>query len=231
MFGFGGSMDRSKRAVRVVVWAVAACASMGGSSLAGDTTSSPARIAEKVKVRRQLRAAERLSMAPRAPRTIAAAPTANRPVASATVASAAAPAVTSSATPSPARLFDAKDASKAEGSASSRANASGCVITGRALLGEPQLARFAQRIGEVDVERCFAAIPAMKTIKQEELRPTRARYHFLMRQANVDLQRAIAAAASRRGVTLVVERGGVQNAGDKSIDLTQSVLDALQSAP
>ncbi|MCC7173144.1 MAG: hypothetical protein IT459_22030 [Planctomycetes bacterium] len=228
---FGGSNHRSKSAARVVVWALAACASIGSPSFAGESPTLPARVAEKVKVRRQLRAAERLTMAPRAKRTFAVAPGTNRPVAPVTVASAAAPAVASAAPAGSGRLFDVPDASKSDGAAGSRANASGCVITGRALLGEPQLARFAQRIGEVDVERCFDAIPAMKTIKQEELRPTRARYHFLMRQANVDLQRAIAAAASRRGVTLVVERGGVQNGGDKSIDLTQSVLDALQSAP
>lgn len=228
MSWFGGSSHQLSRVARTVVWAVMACAMAAASGRAGEPGTSQTRLAEKVKVRRHLRAAERASMAPRAPKPAA---TAARVTTQGAVAVASAPAAAPAATA--ARLFDAKDAGKVEGAAGTRPSvtASSCVITGRALLGEPQLARFAQRIGEVDVERCFTAIAAWKTIKQEELRPTRARYHFLMRQANLDLQRAIAAAAARRGVTLVVERGGIQNAGDKSIDLTQSVLDALQSAP
>ncbi|MBL8767855.1 MAG: hypothetical protein JNL94_10840 [Planctomycetes bacterium] len=230
MFRFGGAIHRSQRVTRTVLWAVLACSVSAVASSAGEPTSpaANARLAEKVKVRRQLRAAERLAMAPRAARPIAAAPrVADKPVAVAS----AAPSATQAPAERSARLFDAKDAATVDGSAAARSNAAACVVTGRALLGEPQLARFARRIGEVDVERCFEAIPAWRTIKQEELRSTRARYHFLMRQANVDLQRAIAAAAAQRGVTLVVERGGIQNAGDKAVDLTQSVLDALKSAP
>lgn len=230
MYRFGGSQHHGQRVMRTIVWAALACVVAGGSAPAGDSTKTSDRLAHTVKVRRQLRAAERAAMVPRKPATVAAAP---RPATQPTLVAAAQPATTDGMkkSESSSRLFDANDASKVEGAANVRATATTCVVTGRALLGEPQLARFAQRIGEVDVERCFQAIPAWKTIKQEELRPTRARYHFLMRQANVDLQRAIAAAAARRGVTLVVERGGIQNAGDKTLDLTQSVLDALQSAP
>ncbi len=94
-------------------------------------------------------------------------------------------------------------------------------ISGKVLIGD---AKSFHSVAIVDRRQVFEAIPAIRTLRAEKTPRDSARYHFLVYEANREFQRAITAAASRRGIDLVVEAGGVQAAGIEVANLNEDAI-------
>jgi hypothetical protein len=98
-------------------------------------------------------------------------------------------------------------------------------VTGKVLLGDPKSFR---AVATIDRRLLMEAIPAYRALRTEAVARHSARYHFLIYEANRELQRVVAVAAGREGVDLVVETGGVAVAGIDLVDLTGSALLVLK---
>lgn len=98
-------------------------------------------------------------------------------------------------------------------------------ITGRVVYGD---AKGGGVIATVDVKKVFGHIPAYRKISQENLKKTKARYHFLISQANEAFQQAVELEASTKSVDVVVEKGGVENADQTVVDLTDKVIKRIE---
>jgi len=98
-------------------------------------------------------------------------------------------------------------------------------VTGKVLLGDPKAFR---AIGTIDRRALMDRIPAYRALRSESVARHSARYHFLIYEANRELQRVVASAARLHGVDLVVETGGVAVAGIELVDLTASALEVLK---
>lgn len=94
-------------------------------------------------------------------------------------------------------------------------------IRGKVLVGD---AKSFHSIAIVSRREVFDVIPAIRTLRAEKTGKDSARYHFLVYEANREFQRALLAAAARRGVDLVVEEGGVEAAGIEVADLTADAI-------
>ncbi len=94
-------------------------------------------------------------------------------------------------------------------------------IRGKVLVGD---AKSFHSVAVVERREVFDVIPAIRTLRAEKVSKDSARYHFLVYEANREFQRALIAAAARRGVDLVVEAGGVEAAGIEVHDLTDDAI-------
>ena len=94
------------------------------------------------------------------------------------------------------------------------------------MFGEARRAPGLDRVGVVDIGRCFDAIPEYAKVRN--LPNTRARYYFFLRDANDKFAKGVRRVASERGIALVVEKGGVVG-GDRAgvVDLTAPVVEVL----
>lgn len=84
-----------------------------------------------------------------------------------------------------------------------------------------------QTVATVDVERVFEHLPSYKKIQSENLKKTKARYHFLIAQANDELRAAVARAAKAQSIDVVVEKGGADESDARVVDLTDEVIEAI----
>lgn len=92
-------------------------------------------------------------------------------------------------------------------------------VTGKVLYGDVVQVR---KAAVVDVQKVFAAIPAYKKIKTENVPKHKARYHILVNQANQEFQAAVQAVALHDAFDLVAEKGGTR--GGAPTDITDQVL-------
>ena len=99
-------------------------------------------------------------------------------------------------------------------------------ITGKVLLGDPKAFR---SVATIDRRLLMDQIPAYRALRAESVARHSARYHFLIYEANRELQRVVGVAARRLGVDLVVEAGGVAVAGIDLVDLTGPALQVLKA--
>ncbi len=95
-------------------------------------------------------------------------------------------------------------------------------VTGRIVAGQKA---GALKVAVVDIGRAFDKIPAYQKLKKEDLKNTKARYHFLVAEANQKFQAAVNLVAARGSFDLVVEKGGVK--GLEVADITDEVVEAL----
>ena len=103
------------------------------------------------------------------------------------------------------------------------------MVTGRVIHGQAAHARFAQKVGVVDVDRSFSVIEEYQNIKREGLDERRARYHFYLRKANQRFATAVQTVARAQGIQVVTEAGGVTGGKrDQIVDLTDEVIRALE---
>lgn len=98
-------------------------------------------------------------------------------------------------------------------------------ITGKVLLGDPKSFR---TVATIDRRLLMEQIPAYRALRTESIARHSARYHFLIYEANRELQRVVVLAARRHGIDLVVEAGGVAVAGIDLVDLTGTALQILK---
>jgi len=98
-------------------------------------------------------------------------------------------------------------------------------VTGKVLLGDSKSFR---AVATIDRRAVMEQIPAYRALHAESVARHSARYHFLIYEANRELQRVVTVAAQREGVDLVVEAGGVAVAGIDLVDLTGSALQILK---
>ena len=97
-------------------------------------------------------------------------------------------------------------------------------VVGRVVYGEAK----GKVIATVDVKKVFQHIPSYRKIQQENLKKTKARYHFLISQANQAFQQAVEIEALTQSIDVVVEAGGVENAGADVVDLTDTVIKRIE---
>lgn len=77
----------------------------------------------------------------------------------------------------------------------------------------------------------FEVIPAYRTIKEEGLDKSSARYYFLIERANRVFRAAVRAVAVKLGYDLVVERGGIKSSkGVRVPDITRAVIRKIREA-
>lgn len=94
-------------------------------------------------------------------------------------------------------------------------------IVGKVVYGD---ASATENIAVVSVKEIFDHLPSYKKIQEENVKKTKARYHFLITQANEEFQAALEAVARTGSIVAVVEKGGVENADDWVVDLTAKVI-------
>lgn len=94
-------------------------------------------------------------------------------------------------------------------------------IVGKVLYGDSDAT---EDIAVVSVKEVFDHLPSYRKIQEENLKKTKARYHFLITQANEEFQAAVEAVARSGSIVAVVEKGGVENADDRVDDVTQKVI-------
>ncbi len=76
--------------------------------------------------------------------------------------------------------------------------------------------------------KVFDKIPAILTIKKENLNKDSARYHFLIQKANKIFREIVDKTAREKGYDLIVERGGIKAGGGARIpDITRAVIAAI----
>lgn len=80
-------------------------------------------------------------------------------------------------------------------------------------------------IAEVDIERCFAAIPSYRSMQGDRNSRDYARYLLTITAANEEFRDAVEDVALRDGFDLVVEKGGVR--GAKTVDITAAVCERI----
>lgn len=80
-------------------------------------------------------------------------------------------------------------------------------------------------IAEVDVERCFQAIPSYRSMKGDRNSRDYARYLLTITAANEEFRAAVESIALRDGFDVVVEKGGVR--GARTVDITDAVCERL----
>lgn len=80
-------------------------------------------------------------------------------------------------------------------------------------------------IAEVDVDRCFEAIPSYRNVKGDRNSRDYARYLLNLTEANEEFRTAVEGIALRDGYDVVVEKGGVR--GAKTVDITDAVCERL----
>lgn len=80
-------------------------------------------------------------------------------------------------------------------------------------------------IAEVDVDRCFEAIPSYRNVKGDRNSRDYARYLLNLTEANEEFRSAVEGIALRDGYDLVVEKGGVR--GARTVDITDAVCERL----
>lgn len=97
-------------------------------------------------------------------------------------------------------------------------------IVGKVVYGD---ASASENLATVDVKEVFDHLPSYRKIQEENLKKTKARYHFLLAQANEEFRTAVTSAARTAGVLAVVEAGGVENPDDSVTDLTAKVIEDL----
>lgn len=83
----------------------------------------------------------------------------------------------------------------------------------------------ARLMAELDTARALAAIPAWR--ESTQLTESDANYHFLRRQAQASLEKAVKTAAAEGGYDAVIEVGGVTSRLGPVADLTPAVIAAL----
>ncbi len=126
------------------------------------------------------------------------------------------PIQTGTGTAAPAALDPSSASSAGDEPAVTRASLR---VTGKVLYGDVVQVR---KAAVVDVQKVFAAIPAYKKIKTENVPKHKARYHILVSQANQEFQAAVQAVALHDAFDLVAEKGGTQ--GGAPTDITDQVL-------
>ncbi len=95
-------------------------------------------------------------------------------------------------------------------------------IVGQVIRGEPLTAR---TVAYVDVTRCFDSIPSYRRVRSERNSRDYARYLLLVAEANDEFRAAIEWVVLRRGLDVVVTKGGVND--ERAVDITDSVCDRL----
>ena len=80
-------------------------------------------------------------------------------------------------------------------------------------------------------KKVYDKIPAYKKIKQEKLKPTDARYHFLVREASEKFKKAVKKVAKAKGYDLVAEKNAILVPGKILPDITKDVIKKIQSTP
>lgn len=95
-------------------------------------------------------------------------------------------------------------------------------IVGQVIRGEPLTAR---AVAYVDVNRCFDSIPSYRRVRSERNARDYARYLLLVAEANDEFRAAIEWVVLRRGLDVVVTKGGVND--ERAVDITDSVCDRL----
>lgn len=98
-------------------------------------------------------------------------------------------------------------------------------VVGRVIYG---VAAKAGSRAVVDVKKVFEHISSYQKIRDENLKKTKARYHFLLAEANQEFQQAVEIVALAESVDVVVETGGIENADATVVDLTDKVIARIQ---
>lgn len=107
--------------------------------------------------------------------------------------------------------------------------AGGVEIVGQVVYGSAARAAIAEKIGIVDITRCFDVIPEYKEVRERN--NTNATYYFYLRDVNNKFQKATAIVAREMSIPVVVEKGGVVGLSkDRIIDLTEKVIAQLKGA-
>lgn len=102
----------------------------------------------------------------------------------------------------------------------------GVTVTGKVYLGEKSM--FAKAV-VIDQKKVFESIPAYQAIKKENVEKDTARYHFLIQEANRVFKETLKKLAKEKGFDLVVEKDGIKIPNETAADVTQEVIDSIES--
>lgn len=102
----------------------------------------------------------------------------------------------------------------------------GVEVTGKVYFGEKT--QFTKAV-TIEQKKVFDAIPAYQAIKKENVEKDTARYHFLIQEANRVFKETLKKVAKEKGFDLVVEKDGVKIPNQVISDVTQDVIDAIET--